>query len=122
MNGVNRNLGPYLMALKLETDKLDLRLGWLATLALWGLRAWELGLYIAFETKESVTEGEHRKKVEAARAEYGPVEDFAEVLVERYEGWTDGELESREERIVKPEAWERLHGEKEQEATKLLFA
>ncbi len=42
MNGVNRGLGLLLLAIVLETDKLSLRLGWLAQSALWALTTTEL--------------------------------------------------------------------------------
>ena len=42
MNGVNIRLGPLVIALRLEVDKLSLRLGWLSTIALWQLHAYTI--------------------------------------------------------------------------------
>ena len=56
MNGVNRRLGIGLHAIVQEVEKLSLRLGWLVTLASWGIRNYELATYIALETKEPITD------------------------------------------------------------------
>ena len=123
MNGVNRNLGLYLLAVKLETDKLDLRMGWLATLAFWGMQNFQVAEYLGFETKEPVTESEHRQKVEQARAELAPVAELAEALVYRHEGWADEDIEERDEHdevIVSDKAWARECRQKERELAELV--
>ena len=124
MNGVNRRLGLGLYAIVQEVEKLSLRLGWLATLASWGIRNFELATYIALETKEPITESAYLEFVEKERARYVPVGELAELLVERHEDWSDEDLAPDEnhhdEVIVTDEAWERLGKKKERELATLV--
>lgn len=100
MNGVNRNLFPYVLVVCLEVDKLSLRLVWLGTFALWGIQAWQLGEYIMMYTREPVMESEYRKLVEEARAELKPARELADHLVERYDEWEEDDLEPGERLLV----------------------
>ncbi len=118
MNGVNHELGLYLYGVHQEAEKLSLRLGWLGTLALWGMLNVQLGSYLMGETKEPITESEQRARVEEERAKLVPAKELAYVLTERYEDWAEDELES--ESVVKPKAWERVEREKVRELTRLV--
>jgi hypothetical protein len=120
MNGVNQHLVPFLIAVSLEVEKLSLRLGWLGTLALWGLETWELGAIINVSMKEPVTESEYRELEAKARREPMSVADCAEVLTSRYEDWTDDELQSKKHGIVDPKAWERVASENWKTVRKLI--
>lgn len=51
MNGANERLLPLVVVLGLEVDKLQLRLGILATLALWNIQALHVDDYIRYGTK-----------------------------------------------------------------------
>ena len=122
-NGVNRGLGLLLLAIVLETDKLSLRLGWLAESALWAITTTELRDYVALEAKEPITESEHRERVERARAEYEPVADLAGALVYRYVEWEEEDVESWDERdglIVKEASWAKVRRVKERELAELV--
>jgi hypothetical protein len=90
MNGVNRGLGFYVFCLQQEVQILSLRAGGLATFLLWQWNAAQLAEYIQYETKEPVTESEYREREQMARAEMVEPRQLAEVLVERYEGWSEG--------------------------------
>ncbi len=118
MNGVNHELGLYLYGVHQEAEKLSLRLGWLGTLALWGMLNVQLGSYLVGETKEPITESEHRARVEEERAKLVPVKELGDLLTGRHEDWADDELES--ESVVKPKAWERVEREKVRELTRLV--
>jgi len=74
---------------------------------MWETRIWELATYIALHTNEPITESEHRRLVDEARAEMVPAAELAETLVERYEGWTEAEMEpgGDDEQVVKEKAW-----------------
>jgi len=124
MNGVNRRLGLGLYAITQEVEKLSLRLGWLVTLAAWGIRNFELATYIALETKEPITESAYRELVEKERSQFVPVGELAELLVERHEDWSDDDLARDEnhhdEVIVKDEAWTGMRKEKERELARLV--
>ena len=124
MNGVNRRLGLGLYAIAKEVEKLSLRLGWLVTLTAWGIRNFELASYIALETKEPITESEYRELVEKERARFVPVGELAELLVERYEEWSEDDLAPDEnhhdEVIVTEEGWDRLRKAKRRELATLV--
>lgn len=51
MNGVNVRLQPLILILGLEVDKLQLRLGMLATFTLWNMQALKVDDYIRYGTK-----------------------------------------------------------------------
>jgi hypothetical protein len=122
MNGVN-NLHPYVLALRALVDQLGLRFAWLRTLDLWAMHAWTMAEYIWFHTKEPVTDSEHRRRVEAARAEMAPAKELAEILVERHEGWCDEDLvpgEDGEEPVVSNAAWERVLKDKKEQVAGLV--
>jgi hypothetical protein len=122
MNGVNRGLGLTLIAVAMEVEKLSLRLGWLCESALWAMATEQLRAYLACETKEPITEGEHRKRVEQARAEYVPVADLADALAYKHTGWEEDDADGQDEEglIIKDKAWARLCREKERELAKLV--
>jgi hypothetical protein len=122
MNAANGDLGMYVAALNGIAKELGLKAAWLASLQMWGIRIWDLATYIALHTNKPITESEHRRLVEEARAEMVPVADLAEALVEAYEGWTEAEMEpAREdgEQVVKDKAWNRLLAEKKAELRRL---
>lgn len=118
MNAVNREFPPYLLLLHALVSRLGLRHGWLMSLKLWGIQAGNLAAYIWLRTKEPVTESEHRRLVEKARAETAPASGLAEILVERYEGWEEADFErdaSDDEPLVTEKAWNRVLGDKRRE-------
>ena len=124
MNAANGDLGKYITVLNLIATQLGLKHAWLASLQLWGIRVWELATYIILHTNEPITESEHRRLVEKARAEMVPLAELAEVLVEGYEGWSEADKEQAEdgddERVVTGKAWSRLLAEKKRELTRLV--
>jgi len=124
MNAANEDLGKYIAVLNLTATQLGLKHAWLASLQLWGIRVWELATYIILHTNEPITESEHRRLVEEARAEMVPVAELAEVLVEGYEGWSEADKEQAEdgddEQMVTDKAWNRLLAEKKRELSRLV--
>ena len=126
MNGVNRHLGPYIVCIGQEVEKLALRDALLSTIVLWQWNAAQLAAYIQFETKEPVTESEYREREQEAREELKPASQLAGLLVERHEDWGKADFEPdqgddpHDEVIVKPEAWERVKKEKERELAALV--
>jgi hypothetical protein len=122
MNGVNE-LRPYVLALGLLVDQLGLRFTLLRTLDLWAMHAWEMATYLLFDTKEPITQSEYERRVQAARAEMAPVGEMAEILVERHEGWGQGDFEEHADSIkpvVTDEAWERVKRDKRDKLARLV--
>lgn len=116
MNVANRELASYVLFLRARVDYLRAKQGWLASLTLWGLSAWRLGTYIFTHAREPIAESEYRKLEAEARAEMVPVDEFAEFLVERHEGWSDDDREERHgNQVVKDEAWSRVCSDKQRE-------
>ena len=117
-------LSLYIALLEQQVDKLSVRFAWLATLGLWAIDAWTLATYICFQTKEPITESRHRKLVDKARSQMDPAREVAEVLVERFQGWSDVDLEPAadgdDEPVVTEKAWERVLREKEGEIVRLV--
>ena len=121
MNGAYL-LTPYIHALRLHIDQMGLRYGWLLALDLWAMHAFSLAEYIWSETKEPITESEHRQRQETARAEMVPAWEFSDLLTEDYEGWAASDLKEQdgEEPTVTAAAWERVRKEKERELASLV--
>ena len=122
MNGVH-DLTPYVIVVNQGVAKLGLKFAWLSTFDLWGLNASILGDYIWFDTKEPITQGDHERRVEEARSKPAPVADLAEVLVERYDGWEEDDLqasEDDEEPEVSDKAWNRVLAQKKKELARLV--
>ena len=121
MNAANDNVGKYIAVLNLIAGQLGLKHAFLASLQLWGIRVWDLATYIILHTNEPITESEHRRLVEEARTERVPVAELAEVLVERYEGWTEADMVAGEddEQLVSDKAWNRLLVQKKAELRRL---
>ena len=122
MNAANGGLALYVAALNGIAKEQGLKCAWLASLQMWGTRVWDLATYIALHTNEPITANEHRHLVEEGRAEMVPVADLAETLVERYDGWTEADMEpgGDDEQVVKDKAWGRLLAEKKRELTRLV--
>jgi hypothetical protein len=123
MNAVNREFPPYLLLLQALVGRLGLRHGWLMSLKLWGIQAGNLAAYIWLHTKEPVTESEHRRLIERARAKTAPASELAEILVERYKGWDEADSEpddSADESSVTEKAWNRVLGDKRREIAVLV--
>lgn len=91
---------------------------------MWGISNFQLATYIALETKEPITESAYRELLEKERARFVPVGELVELLVERYEDWSDDDFAPGEnhhdEVIVTDEAWERLDKKKERELATLV--
>jgi len=68
MNFANDYLGKYIATLKGISGELNLKAAWLASLQMWGIRVWDIWSYIAVYTNEPITESEHKRLVETARA------------------------------------------------------
>jgi hypothetical protein len=82
MNGVNQRLGPYLLLLRANVEKLGLIDGWLATIDLWGNQVVELGSFIFRLVPEPITESDCQrltKRRRQPRPEWGL----------RFEPWPD---------------------------------
>ena len=123
MNAANLDAGKYIAVLNLMVDQLGSKAAWLASLQMWGIRVWDVWVYIAIHTNEPITESEHTRLVEEARAEMLPVADMAETLVERYDGWTEADMQpdgDDDEQVVKDKAWNRVLAEKKRELTRLV--
>jgi hypothetical protein len=128
MNGVNVGLIPYVLLMRAEVDKLQLRRAMLSVFQLWQRAAYELWGFIEGATTEPVTESEYRELEAEARAEFLPVADLAEALTECHEGWAEGDLVPGQDGekgahydvIVRPAAWERVRQEHERELRRLV--
>ena len=93
MHGIS-DLSPYVLLLQQQVAHLGLKYAWLSTLDFWAITAFSLASYIWFDTKEPITESDHKQRVEDARSKMAPVAELAEALAERYDGWTEDELET----------------------------
>ena len=116
-------LAPYVHAIGIMIDQMDLRYGWLLTLDLWAMHALTLAEYMWSETKEPITKSEYRQRREAARAEMVPAPELADLLTGEHEGWSAADLEDRDdggEPTVTTAAWKRVRKEKEQELAALV--
>jgi hypothetical protein len=128
MNGVNVGLIPYILLLRAEVDKLQLRFGMLSVCLLWQRQAYELWDFIEDATTEPVTASEYREREAQARDQYLPVAALAEALTALQEGWSEGDLVPGQDGekgahydvIVRPEAWQRVRGEHERELRRLV--
>jgi len=123
MRGAYAVVSLYVLILGQSLELLNARYGWLLSLHLWALRTMDLGAYIAFHTKEPITRSEYQQRLAAAREEMVPASEFAEILAEQYEGWTQEDLEPREgedEPLVKEAAWKRVCREKALELARLV--
>ncbi|MGD0015061.1 MAG: hypothetical protein ABSD56_11665 [Bryobacteraceae bacterium] len=124
MNAANLDVGKYTVVLHMTATQLGSKSAWLASLQMWGIRVWDLAQYILLHTNEPITESEHRRLAEKARAEMVLVAELAEVLVESYDGWTEADMEQAEdgddEQVVTGKAWNRLLAEKKRELTRLV--
>ena len=123
MNGANCHLGVYMVVLRTAVSTLSAKLGWLLSLHLWGMDAWNVAAYLFFNTREPVTESEHRSLTEKARTELVPVKELAEILVKRYGGWKQADYQQDEtsgEPEVSDRAWNRVLAEKERELAELV--
>ncbi len=124
MNAANGKLGPFVLLLDALAGRIGLRLGWLSTLHLWSLRSFDIASYIWFHTKEPVTESEHTRLAQERRAEMAPADELAELLVERFKGWADEDLEPSAEPVGEPlindGAWNRVLAEKKKELARLV--
>ena len=124
MNAANRDLGIYIVVLNGIANQLGSKSAWLASLQMWGIRVWDLATYIILHTNEPITESEHKRLVEEARAEMVPLADLAETLVEGYEGWTDADMEPAEDPddgpVVRQRAWNGMVAQKKAELSRLV--
>ncbi len=123
MRGAYEVVSLYVIILRQALELLNARYGWLLSLHLWAIRAMDLGSYIALHTKEPITRSDYQQRLAAAREEMVPASELAEVLAERYEGWTDEDLEPQEgddEPLVKEAAWKRVRKEKTLELARLV--
>lgn len=76
MNSVNERLGRYLLVLSANVEQLGLISGWVATMQLWALHAFELGLFIFRNVPEPITESEFAG-LKRPRSRRDPVPDRA---------------------------------------------
>jgi hypothetical protein len=124
MNAANGDLGMYIVVLNGIANQLSSKSAWLASLQLWGIRVWDLATYIILHTNEPITESEHRRLVEKARAEMVPMADLAETLVESYDGWTQADMEPAEDpvdgQVVRQNAWNGMVAQKKAELSRLV--
>ncbi len=122
-----RHLSLYIAMLEQIVGNLSLRYGWLMTLVLWGDAVLRLEGYILLYTKEPITESEHSRLLAEGRREMAPPSELAEVLVERYDGWSEADLMpppegDGPEPWVTNRAWRRMLREKGAEITHLVDA
>lgn len=117
MHGIS-DLAPFILLLQQHAAQLGLRSAWLSTLDFWAITAFSLASYIWFDTKEPITESDHKRRVEEARSKTAAVVELAEVLTERHDGWTEDDLEPAEddeEPVVSDKAWNRVLAQKKKE-------
>jgi hypothetical protein len=74
MNSVNERLGHYLLVLRANVEQLGLISGWLATMRLWGIDVFQLGLFIFRNVPEPITASEHAR-LKRPRGHRDPVPD-----------------------------------------------
>ena len=67
MNSVNERLGHYLLVLRANVEQLGLINGWLATMRLWDLHAFELGLFIFRNVPEPIAESVYARLKRTSR-------------------------------------------------------
>jgi hypothetical protein len=67
MNGVNERLGHYLLVLRASVEQLGLISGWLATMQLWNLHAFQLGLFIFRNVPEPIAESVYARLKRTSR-------------------------------------------------------
>jgi hypothetical protein len=124
MNAANGDLALYIVVLNGVAGQLSSKSAWLASLQMWGIRVWDLATYIILHTNEPITESEHRRLVEEARAEMVPMADLAETLVESYDGWTQADMEPAEDpvdgQVVRQRAWNGAVAQKKAELSRLV--
>lgn len=123
MNAVNFDLAPAVVVLLVMVEKLDVRYGWLLSMAIWGLNVAEIADYIRFHVPEPITESAYRAKVQASRAEFVPIQELAEEMAEDYDGRSGDDFtidEDSGERIVTDAAWKRVVSEKKAELTQMV--
>ena len=110
MNTVNFELGTFLSYLNAMAQQMQIRLGWLQCLKMWGIIASGLAGYITLFCKEPVIQSEYDRLLREARQEMLPVEDAAACATDEYGGWTDADRD--EDGDLTREAWDRVLAEK----------
>ena len=122
MNAVNGPLAQYILTLDAVASQLAIKHGWLLTLELWAGDVLNLVAYVFLRTKEPITESEHRRLVQRERSRMATVKELAEVLADKYGGWTKADMEPSAdgEPLVSDEAWDRVMAEKKAEITSLI--
>jgi len=116
MTACNLEIAFLITFVEEEIEKLSLRLGWLFSLRMWQLNLAEIDFAAALVARETITESEYRKKLEASANTFAPVRDLAVLLCEDRRAWKDEDVEEvgwTREPIVSDAAWKRLMDEAE---------
>jgi hypothetical protein len=100
ISGANSDLAILLMVLELHLETLDAKFAWLVTTQLWAMQAEQVREYLYVYGKETITESEFALKREAARKELVPVDELAEILVERFDDWQPSDMEPNTPDVV----------------------
>lgn len=97
-------------------DKHTARHAWLQTLELTEIYMSSLASYIAFHTREMITESDHARRIEEQRSQMLPLADLAEWLAEENQEWGEAD---REDGYVSDRAIARVTKEKKPVLQKL---
>jgi hypothetical protein len=122
IGAVNHDLAILLMVLELHLETLDTKFAWLLTAHLWAMHNDRVREYLWVYSNETITEHEYAEKLAAARNELVPVDDLAEILVERYEDWQPDDLDPEHPGVGTDAAWDRVWAEKRRALVQLVHA
>jgi len=107
MNACNMEVLIIVILLRERAAKIDLKLGWLATLEMWCEHAEMVELYLRGLTKEPITVTAYQEMLDAEPGRWAPVSELADVLTSRKRDWADAQVEDREKLVVSADEWER---------------
>lgn len=83
MNGANTYLGPFIILVKALTEQTSIRFGWLCTIRLWTADSLSIAHAAFMAAREPINESDYKARLDEARNESVPIEEFAQYLAER---------------------------------------
>jgi hypothetical protein len=107
MNACNSEGLTMLVMLRGRVEKVDLKLGWLASLLMWEEHADMVEFYLRSYTKEPITESAYQALLSAQPERWAPARELANVLTKRKQDWTEAQLEDTENEVVYASEWEK---------------
>ena len=92
------------------------------SLDVWAQDVAHLGMYIDLHGKTPITASDHAALVEAERTRMAPVQELAEEMADRFDGWTAADVERGDEgeEYVSEAAWTRVCRESEKQLRALV--